>query len=67
MEHCNGEEDVEPAIMKNNSARFSLTEKTPLMSKHMSTKLGFLAETEYASDIMKGKFKQDPKMDEYTN
>ena len=60
-------EDVEPAIMKNNSARFSLTEKTPLMSKHMSTKLGFLAETEYASDIMKGKFKPDPEIDEYPN
>ena len=60
-------EDVEPAIMNNNSARFSLTEKTPLMSKHMSSKLGYLADTDYASDILDGKFTPDPDMDEYTN
>lgn len=60
-------DDVEPAIMRNNSARFSLTAKTPLMSKYMSTRLGFLAETEYASDILKGKFKPDLGIDDYTN
>ena len=60
-------DDVEPAIMRNNSARFNLTEKTPLMLKHMSTKLGYLAETEYASGILKGKFKPDPGIDDYTN
>ena len=60
-------EDVEPAIMNNNSARFSLTEKTPLMSKYMSDKLGYLADTDYSSDILDGKFTPDPTMDEYTN
>ena len=59
-------EKAEPDIMKNNSARFSLTEKNPLMSKHMSTKLGYLAETEYASDIMKEKFVPNPDVDEHT-
>ena len=33
----------------------------------MSKKIGYLAETEYATNILKGKFKADPKMDEYTN
>ena len=53
--------------MRNNSARFSLTEKTLLMSKHMSTELGFPAEKEYVSDILKGKFKSDSGSDDYTN
>ena len=61
------QEEVEPAIMNNNSARFSLTEKTPLMSEHMSSKLGFLAETDYANNILNGNFKTEPDMDEYTN
>ena len=60
-------EDVEPAIMNNNSARFSLTEKTPLLSKHMSDKLGYLADTDYSSNILDGKFTPDPDMDEHTN
>ena len=58
---------VEPAIMNNNSARFSLTEKTPLISQHMSSKLGYLADTKYAADILDGKFIPDSDMDEYTN
>ena len=58
---------VEPAIINNNSTRFSLTKNTPLMSTHMSKKLSYLAETEYATNILKGKFKVDPEMDEYTN
>lgn len=33
----------------------------------MSTKLGFLVETEYTANILKGKFKPNPDMDEYTN
>ena len=53
--------------MNNNSARFNLTKKTPLMLTHMSKKLGYLAETEFATNILKEKFKADPEMDEYTN
>ena len=53
--------------MNNNSARFSLTEKTPLMSEHMSSKLGFLAETDFANNILNGNFKTETDMDEYTN
>ena len=38
------------------------------MSTHMSKKLGFLAETEeYATNILKGKFKADPEMGKYAN
>ena len=37
------------------------------MSKHMSDKLGYLADTDYSSDILDGKFTPDPAMDEYTN
>lgn len=55
---------VEPAIMNNNSARFSLTKQNPLMSNHISTKLGFLVEAEYADNILTGKFKPDPETDE---
>ena len=57
----------ELAIMNNNSARFNLTKKTPLMSIHMYKKIGFIAETEYATNVLKGKFKADPEMDKYTN
>ena len=37
------------------------------MSEHISSKLGFLAETDYANNIMNGNFKTEPDMDEYTN
>ena len=33
----------------------------------MYSKLGYLADTDYASDILDGKFTPDPDMDEYTN
>ena len=33
----------------------------------MSKKLGYLANTNYASSILKGEFTPDPKLDEYTN
>lgn len=46
---------------------FSLMEKTPLMSKHMSSKLGFLAETKYVVNVLKEKFTPDPNMDKYSN
>ena len=66
-EIINDRDKVEPTIINTNSARLNLTKKTPLMSKHMSKKLGYLVEREYATNILKGKFKADPEMDEYTN
>ena len=51
---------VEPAIMNTNSAKFNLTKKTPLMSTHMSKKLGYLVETEYATNILKREIQSKP-------
>ena len=59
-EILNTKEDVEPTIMDENSSRFSLTENTLLMSKYMSKRLGYLANTNYASSILKGEFTPDP-------
>ena len=58
---------VVPAIINNNSARFNLTKKNPLMSTHMPEKLDYLTETDYATNILKRTFKADPEMNEYTH
>ena len=61
------QEAVERAIAANNSKRFHLTSSTPLMSKYMQQKLGFLATKETAHAIRNKEFVPDPHLDEYTN
>ena len=58
---------VEPTIMKNNSTRFNLTQTTLLISTHMSTKLRYLAETDFAKVPIEGKYTTDPTTDPHTN
>ena len=58
---------VEPTIMKNNSTRFNLTQTTLLISTHMSTKLRYLAETDFAKVLIEDKYITDPDTDTYTN
>ena len=65
--NLDAQEDVEEAIMQNNSKRFHLAASTPLMSAHMRDKIGFLAETHYAQQILHGKFTPDPLLDDHTN
>lgn len=60
-------DEVEAAIMDNNSKRFNLTTSTPLMSEYMSEKLGYLAEKALGKTILKGEYNRDPNLDEYTN
>ena len=60
-------DEVEAAIMANNTERFHLTRSTPLMSQHMSTRLGYLAEHEVSKSIINNEFVPDPLLDEYTN
>ncbi len=60
-------DEVESAIMDNNSKRFNLTSSTPLMSEYMSNKLGYLAEKDLGESIMKGDFTNNPNLDEFTN
>ena len=58
---------VEPAIMANNSKRFNLTLTTPLMSRHSVNKFGYLAETADAHKLLNGQHTHDPNLDEFTN
>ena len=60
-------EEVEDAIMDNDSKRFHLTDTTPLMSSYMTQKLGFLADTSFAQSVVDGTFVEDSMLDEYTN
>ena len=60
-------DEVEAAIMANNTERFHLTRFTPLMSQHMSTRLGYLAEHEVSKSILNNEFVPDPLLDKYTN
>ena len=61
------QKEVESAIMSNNSKRFHLAATTPLMLPYLSSKLGFLANTDYTKSILNGLFVHDDKLDEYTN
>ena len=61
------QEAVEQAIATNNSKRFHLTSSTPLMSKYMQEKMGFLATKEIAHAIRNKAFVPDPHLDVYTN
>ena len=47
-------EEVEHAIMINNSQRFHLASSTPMMQQEMTSRLGFLADTQFAEDILNG-------------
>lgn len=58
---------MECAIAINNSKRFRLTSTTPLMSKYMSKRLGYLATQEIANAIRNKVFVPDPNLDSYTN
>ena len=60
-------EEVEEAIMSNNSARFHLTGDTPLMQPDAVGKIGYLAEASTAHSVMEGKFRSDDKLDDTTN
>ena len=57
---------VESAIMTNNSARFRLTNATPMMQIPMVFRLGYLANGELAQSILNGNLEDDDYMDEYT-
>ena len=60
-------DEVEPAIMDNNSKRFNLTLTTPLISRYAVEKIGYLAEKDGATAILDCTFEYDPKLDEFTN
>ena len=58
--------EVESAIMNNNSARFHLTNETPMMQAPMVSQLGYLANGPLAQTILNGELRDDVVMDDYT-
>ena len=60
-------QEVEAAIMDNNSNRFQLTSSTPLMSPYLSSKIGYVADTSYTLLLLDKTFTADPNLDEFTN
>ena len=60
-------EEVEEAIMSNNSARFHLTGDTPMMQPDTVEKIGYLADNATAHIVMEGNFTSDDNFDETTN
>ena len=61
------QDEVENAIMKNNSARFNLTVETPLMQPSVTANLGYLADSSLAQEILDGKYEPNEDLDPYTN
>ena len=59
--------EVEEAIMSNNSARFHLTDDTPMMQPDAVDKIGYLADNATAHIVMEGNFTSDDNFDETTN
>ena len=60
-------EEVEQAIMENNSKRFQLAADTPLMQPHATKLLGFLSNSPFAQDILNGIDIDMSQFDGYTN
>ena len=61
------QEEVEPAIMANNSRRFHLTDDTPFMVEPLVNEVGYLANTPFVQAVLAGDFYSDPRLDSYTN
>ena len=53
--------------MDYNSARFNLTQSTPLMAPDMVEKLAYMAEKQLGKDILQGNCVSDVSLDTYTN
>ena len=60
------QDEVENAIMHNNSKRFHLAASTPLMERAAVNSIGYLANTEIANSIVEGNFEPAEQLDEYT-
>ena len=60
-------QQVESAIMENNSKRFHLTDSTPFMTEPLVSEVGFLANTPFVRSILAGDFKEDHRLDKHTN
>jgi hypothetical protein len=57
---------MEQRIMENNSRRFRLTESTPPMQEPLVSQLGYLGNTEAASQILNGTFVCPPELETET-
>jgi hypothetical protein len=57
---------MEQRIMENNSRRFRLTESTPPMQEPLISQLGYLGNTEAASQILNGTFVCPPELETET-
>ena len=60
------QEEVEDAIMKNNEARFRLTEATPFMQEPLRSEVGFFGATEAAQQMLDGTYECPEGTDEFT-
>ena len=60
------QEEVENAIMKNNSKRFHLAASTPLMEQAAVESIGYLGNTKIEDSIIEGNFKPAEQVDKYT-
>jgi len=61
------QQEVEPAIMDNNSKRFHLAASTPLMQHLAVQHIGYLGNTESSEAILNGTFPHQQHLDEFTN
>ena len=59
-------QDVEAAIMTNNSKRFHLASSTPLMQPAAVQGIGYLSNTPLADNILEGNFIPADQQDTYT-
>jgi hypothetical protein len=57
---------MEQCIMENNSRRFRLTESTPPMQEPLVSQLGYLGNTEAASQILNGTYVCPPELETET-
>ena len=60
------QEEVEAAIMKNNEARFRLTESTPFMQEPLRSEVGFFGATAAAQQMLDGTYVCPEGTDEFT-
>ena len=61
------QDEVEEAIMKNNSKRFHLASSTPLMKQSAVQSIGYLGNTYIAEGILNGSFKSAKELEEHTS
>lgn len=66
MVRYDDQESIERKIMENNEKCFRLTETSPPMQKPLVSELGYLADTNAATQILQGTYTCPPGVDRYT-